>query len=157
MLIEPLKNHPHRVLELTQLLHDEWKEFSPWSAPAVILERLMLSSSGQTFPFTFIALSSDDQLLGTASIKLRELPAATDKNYWLGEVLIQKKLRGQGIGSALIRACIDHTFNNVDASLYLYTPDQQALYEKFGWVGIEEKYIDGETVTVMELRPPTKA
>ena len=54
----------------------------------------------------------------------------------------------------IFRACIDYTFNSVDAPLYLYTPDQQALYKKFGWVGVEEKIIDGETVTVMELLPP---
>ena len=154
MRIETLKNHLHRLPELTQVLYEEWKAFLPWSTPSLILERLTLSSSGQTFPFTVIALSAENALLGTASVKLRELPADTDKNYWLGEVLIQKELRGQGIGSALIRACIDYTFNSVDAPLYLYTPDQQALYKKFGWVGVEEKIIDGETVTVMELLPP---
>lgn len=156
MRIEPLKNHLHRIPELTQLLHEEWKAFLPWAKPSLIRERLTLSSSGQTFPFTVIALSADDDLLGTASVKLRELPADTDKNFWLGEVLIQNEKRGQGIGSALIRACIAYTFTNVDAPLYLYTPDQQALYQKFGWVGVEEKYIDGETVTVMQLRPPYK-
>ena len=140
--------------ELTQMLHEEWKAFLPWSTPSLILERLTLSSSGQTFPFTVIALSAENALLGTASVKLRELPADTDKNYWLGEVLVQNEKRGQGIGSALIRACIDYTFKSVDAPLYLYTPDQQALYQKFGWVGVEEKLIDGEAVTVMELRPP---
>jgi RimJ/RimL family protein N-acetyltransferase len=153
MYIEPLKNHSHRIDELSQLLHEEWKEFSPWMTPSLILERLKFSSSEQQFPFTYIALSRDNKLLGTASIKLRELPEETDKNYWLGEVLIRNEMRGQGIGSALIRSCINYTFNLVDESLYLYTPDQQALYKRFGWVDVGEKYINGEIVTIMELNP----
>jgi predicted N-acetyltransferase YhbS len=151
MHIEPLSNYPDKINKLTQLLHEEWKDFAPWATHSIILDRLKSSSVGQQFPFTFIALSADKQLIGTASIKLRELPEETDKVYWLGEVLIPKHLRGQGIGSALIRACIDYTFNNVDASLYLYTPDQQVLYKRFGWVDVAEKYINGEKVTIMEL------
>ena len=156
MRIESLKSHPHKLDELTQMLHEEWKAFAPWATPELIIERLNLSSSGQAFPFTYIALSSGDQLLGTASIKLRELPDDVAKHYWLGEVLIQKELRGLGIGSALIHACIDYTFNTVNAPLYLYTPDQQALYQRFGWVSVENRLVDGETVTVMELQPPSK-
>jgi GNAT superfamily N-acetyltransferase len=108
MHIEPLSHHPHKIDELAQLLYEEWKDFSPWASPSLILERLKLSSLEQQFPFTCIALSLDDQLLGMASVKLRELPEETDKNHWLGEVLIRKEMRGQGIGSALIRFCIQY-------------------------------------------------
>jgi predicted N-acetyltransferase YhbS len=151
MTIEPLANHPEKIHALAQMLHDEWKAFAPWTTRALIVDRLKSASTSQQFPYTFIALSADDQLLGSASIKIRELPEEADKIYWLGEVLIRKQSRGQGIGSALIRACIDHTFNRVDTSLYLYTPDQQELYKKFGWVHIDEKLINGEKVTIMQL------
>ncbi len=152
MRLEPLANHQHRIDEIAQLLHEEWGYLPPWSSQSLIAERLKTSSSGQPFPLTFIALSTDGRLLGTASVKLRELANHVDKEHWLGEVFVPKELRGQGIGFALIRCCIEYTFNTGSDSLYLYTPDQQSLYRRFGWIDVEETHVNGETVTIMELK-----
>ena len=35
--------------------------------------------------------------------------------------------------------------------LYLYTPDVQSVYEKYGWCEIATCRHNGETVSVMEL------
>jgi len=36
--------------------------------------------------------------------------------------------------------------------LWLYTPDQQAFYQRSGWQAVEQRQIAGEEVTVMVLR-----
>ena len=36
--------------------------------------------------------------------------------------------------------------------LYLYTPDVQAVYAKYGWREIETRRHNGEIVSVMRLR-----
>jgi hypothetical protein len=59
-----------------------------------------------------------DCLVTTASIKLFELPALLDKKHWLSEVFIQKNLRRQEIGSALIADCIKISFNLGTPTLY---------------------------------------
>jgi len=33
--------------------------------------------------------------------------------------------------------------------LRLYTPDQQKLYERFGWHEVEQSMVDGELVSIM--------
>ena len=157
MKIQALVQHRARITELAQLLHEEWADFSPWSSIGLIEQRLLAASLDQVAPCAFLALSDTDDILGTASIKLRELSDHPDKMYWIGEVFIRKDLRGQGGGSQLIRHCIQHALANKIEKLFLYTPDQQALYQRFGWHTIEELSVNGERVSVMELRTSANA
>ena len=98
-----------------------------------------------------------EPLLGTASVKLFELPSHHDKTHWLGEVFIPKVMRGRGIGSALITDCVRRSIDIGIQALYLYTPDQQKLYERFGWREVEQSMVDGEAVSVMVRLAAPKA
>ena len=151
MRLESLADHPQLINELAHLFCREWGELAPWSSVAVIAERLSASCRAHGMPFTFVALADDGHLLGAASVKIRELAGHPDKEFWIGEVFIRRELRGRGIGSALIRRCISRSLQEGIAALYLYTPDQQALYRKFGWQDIQSCEAHGETVSVMRL------
>ena len=154
MRSEPLNQHHQHIPQLAHLMHQEWHAFAPWASIAAIEARLLHAASAAMLPYAFIALSAQNQVLGTASIKLRELaqyPEHQDKQHWLGEVFIHPQQRGQGVGSALIRACIAYARHLGLPALYLYTPDQQALYRRFGWVDLEQISVNGESVTLMRL------
>jgi N-acetylglutamate synthase-like GNAT family acetyltransferase len=71
--------------------------------------------------------------------------------HWLGEVCVKNGLRGQGIGAALIRACIAESTRLRLPALYLYTPDQQALYARLGWEELQRDFVHGENVSIMCL------
>ena len=92
-----------------------------------------------------------------ASVKLFELPSHHDKTHWLGEVFIPTALRGRGIGAALINDCVRRSIDIGIQALYLYTPDQQKLYERFGWREVEQAMVDGEAVSVMVRLAAPKA
>lgn len=149
MRIEPLANHPHLIGEIAQLLHEEWGAFPPWASLPAIEARLTAGAQLHHAPFTTVALSAADELLGTASVKLFELPRHHDKTHWLGEVFIPTALRGRGIGAALINDSVRRSIDIGIQALYLYTPDQQKLYERFGWREVEQAMVDGEAVSVM--------
>ena len=151
MRLEPLFNQRQRIDELALLLHNEWGNLPPWSSLTVIVERLFGANPGVPFPWTIVALSDQDQLLGTASLKLWELSDHPDKEHWLGEVFVRREWRGRGVGTALIRESIDYVRAAGVTDLYLYTPDQQSLYRRFGWVAIEQAQVNGESVAVMKL------
>ncbi|WP_369410983.1 N-acetyltransferase [Candidatus Pantoea formicae] len=36
-------------------------------------------------------------------------------------------------------------------ALWLYTPDQQALYRRYGWQDVEQREVSHEEVTIMKL------
>ena len=151
MRIESLTQHRSRITELAQMLHEEWAEFTPWSSISLIEQRLKGASFGHRTPCAFLALSDTDDILGTASIKLLELIDHPEKVHWIGEVFIHKDLRGQGIGSQLIRHCMQYAIVNEIEKLFLYTPDQQSLYQRFGWEAIEDVIVNGEQVSIMVL------
>lgn len=102
-------------------------------------------------PFTLVALGDDDAFFGTASVKMFELPDHRDKMHWLGEVFIPSELRGRGIGTKLIQACIVESRRIGLSTLYLYTPDQQAIYARLGWQELERDTVNGEDVSIMGL------
>jgi predicted N-acetyltransferase YhbS len=149
MRIDSLANHRALVPAIAKLLNQEWGALPPWASLSEIEQRLGRHANIGRAPFTLVALGEGDEFLGTASVKLFELPEHPDKAHWLGEVFVSSQLRGQGVGSALIRACIAECERLQIPALYLYTPDQQALYAKLGWEEIERSQVNGESVSIM--------
>ena len=82
-----------------------------------------------------------NDFLGTASVKLFELAGHHDRELWLGEVFIPNTLRGRGIGSALTYEGIRRSIDLGIRALYLYTPDQPKLYDRFGWHEVEQSMV----------------
>lgn len=150
MRIERLSS-PRLVGELALLLNQEWGELSPWAAVPEIESRLAAQLHSQSVPFTLLALGEQDVLVGSASVKLFEIPERLEM-YWLGEVIVRPEARGQGIGSALIRACVAECQRFGLPELHLYTPNQQALYARMGWDELEQAVVNGEKVSIMRLR-----
>ena len=151
MRIEFLGNHRRLIAEIAALLNQEWGELPPWASVPAIESRLAGQTNVECAPFTLVALGDHDAFLGTASVKLFELPEHRDKAHWLGEVYVPVRLRGQGVGSALIRACVTECRRLGLPVLYLYTPDQQALYARLGWEELESASVNGESVSIMRL------
>lgn len=149
--IEPLANHRALLPTIAKLLNQQWGELSPWASPSEIEQRLVTQLNIGRAPFTLVALGGNNEFLGTASIKLFELREHPDKTHWLGEVFIPTELRGRGVGSALIRACIAECERLQLPALYLYTPDQQLLYARLGWEELERSRVNGEDVSIMRL------
>lgn len=151
MRIEPLGDHRHLIGRIADLLNQEWGGLPSWASVPAIERRLAGQIDVGRAPFTLVALGDRDAFLGTASVKLFELPEHRDKAHWLGEVYVPSGLRGQGVGSALIRACITESRSLRLPALYLYTPDQQALYVRLGWKELEGASVNGEDVSIMRL------
>lgn len=151
MRIEPLADHRELVPAIARLLNREWGDLPPWSSVSAVEKRLAGQLNIGSAPFTLVALGDRNELLGTASVKQFELPEHPEKEHWLGEVCVSSELRGRGVGSALIRACIAECERIQVRTLYLYTPDQQSLYARLGWEEIERGQVNGESVSIMRL------
>jgi predicted N-acetyltransferase YhbS len=149
MRLELLSAHRHLITKIASLLHEEWGCLLPWASLSNIEDRFVALTDTKADTFTLVALSTENEFLGTASVKLHELEDHPDKKHWLGEVFIPRPLRGQGIGSSLIRECLHRSADLGVNVLFLYTPDQQALYERFGWREIETTTVNAENVSIM--------
>jgi ribosomal protein S18 acetylase RimI-like enzyme len=67
------------------------------------------------------------------------------------DVIVGESARGQGIGSWMVRAALDHPDLQGLRRFALLTRDAQTLYEKFGFSAT-----DLSASTYMELRPGTR-
>lgn len=136
---------------VTQLLHNEWSDLANWKDAEVIGQRLNLRNAADAQTLTLVATSTEGELMATASIIHYELDDHAEREFWLGEVITARDHRGKGLASALVTRLIAEARARLIPALWLYTPDQQALYRRFGWQDVEQREISGETVTIMAL------
>ena len=78
----------------------------------------------------FVALDEDDQPVGSARWGL------TDKGIKLERFTVKANLRGQGLGSRIVKAVLDDIKQHAERGTYLYMHAQLEavpLYTKFGF------------------------
>jgi predicted N-acetyltransferase YhbS len=149
MRIEPLRDFQQLIPTIAEMLHLEWGRLAPWSSEATIAARFRGATGTERFPYCVIAVSESGEFMGTASVKLNEIPSHPDKQHWLGEVFVPKPLRGRGIATCLIEQIVEYSFASGARCVYLYTPDQQELYHRLGWQPCGEEVVNAEPVTIM--------
>lgn len=149
MRIQKLSENMRHLPEIARWLHDDWGSLPSWADLERVRLNLEKRCTESPFPTCFIAVSSADELLGTASLKLNELANHPDKTHWLGEVYVKSHLRGKGIGTLLTKAVSAYAFAQGADQLFLYTPDQQALYAKLGWRICCSELVNNENVCLM--------
>lgn len=138
------------IEQIALALHHEWSDFSPWCDVEQIRARLLARSHHESNEILCAYVDENNQLLATASTIYKELPEISYATWWLGEVLTIPAARGRKIGVQLIDRLYQEYHKNIHESLYLYTPDIQALYNRMGWVNVEECYVNNELVTIMK-------
>ena len=151
MQITDLNQHPDYAPQTAQLLHTEWSHLPAWSDHHTILKRLTKRNQTGSAEFTLVATSDGETVIATCSVIRYELDDIAVREYWIGEVVTDKKYRGRGVAKALIQQAIVRAKQQQIGELWLYTPDQQAYYQRSGWQAVEQRHIAGEEVTVMVL------
>ena len=136
---------------LSRALYQEWHDFAPWSSLEKIRAYYRKCLDGDGLPLAFAAVAEDGRLLGSAALKRFDMEEFPQYEYWLGDVFVLPEYRGKGIGHALITHCLQTARSLRLPALYLYTPDVQAVYAKYGWREIATQWHNGETVSVMKL------
>lgn len=154
MRIEPLVDHPQAIPTLSAWLYEEWGYLEPQSSRDWVAERLAERLQTATVPICFVALLSaveGPKLVGTVSVKFREMDIYPQLNYWVGSLFVAPAQRGCGIGSALMQHVAAWGIEQQISALHLYTQDQASLYAKLGWQTIASPVYRGRAATVMRL------
>ncbi|ELX8378168.1 GNAT family N-acetyltransferase [Providencia vermicola] len=134
---------------LAELLHQEWRAFTPWATPETITNRLQARILATNLNEVW-CVWQNNHLVATASIIDKEIDFIDDAQWWIGEIYTHPTYRGQGIASALIQNVTDDYWKKTDQDLYLYTPDQQKLYQKMGWSITQNLIYQDEMVSIMK-------
>ena len=133
---------------MATFLNGEWGHLPPWSNQAALEEDLQQRLQTAHAPFVLIALL-DHELVGSASIKINELIDLPEKEFWVGDVIVDPKYRGQGVGTIIVRKLIEYARLFGLGELHLYTPDHQDFYRRLGWHDVGQHFANGEDNTIM--------
>jgi N-acetylglutamate synthase-like GNAT family acetyltransferase len=114
------------------------------------IERLSAATDRQRLPISLVALSHEQgQLLGSANLVTTTL---THKHLspWLSSVVVPDAHRGKGIASQLALAAVAEADRLGFDKIYLFTPRNETLYARLGWVTFDRSEINGVPVCLME-------
>lgn len=152
LAIVPLAERPDCIDALARLHHAEWAELLPWWTLAEAVEELSDHSQRRTLPTTWIALM-DQQLVGSASLILDDLPAWPVLTPWLSSLYVLAAWRGRGIGQALVERVLTEARSAAIPELYLCTSGQAAYYHRLGWRVYTQTTYYGHDLTLMSYQP----
>ncbi len=94
--ISYLVDHPEYVPQLAQWLFEEWDSILGEKTPEARTKKLQAHLNRDKLPIAWVA-HTNDQLLGTAALRVHDLQGREDLTPWLGGVLVGSDFRLRGI------------------------------------------------------------
>lgn len=113
----------------------------------------LLATDGEVM---FVA-SLDNQIVGMAGVERHDLASRPDLSPWLANVFVDPDFRRRGIASALVTQVERWVWARGHRRLYLFTPDQMALYQQLDWqLTSETDHHNGAQVRIMRKDAPAE-
>ena len=133
MLISSLFNHSQRVDGVAKMIYDEfWVDVEDGMSVDNLVAHLKTAVEPHQIPLSLIALV-DGQLAGIVNLIENDDAKRTHLRPWLAAMVVRTDLRGQGIGTALVRALLADARLMGIATVYFGT-DGPGFYERLGAV-----------------------
>lgn len=132
--IQSITAHPDVVDTLAAWHHAEWGELmATWSLEDARRELREHVEASAGYPTTLVALDEDGRILGSVSLVATDAPEFAEYTPWLASLYVAPSARGAGVGSALVRAIVEHAHRLGFATLYLFTPGSPQIYLNCLW------------------------
>ncbi len=147
--IEALADHPHHVSTVARWRWDEWGPKADPRGSAEAWAARLYQHTRDSIPTTFIALDDGENVVGVVSLTENDLTIRPDLTPWLAGLFVLPQMRGQGLGSALVRHAEAHAASLLVDRLYLFTDTAEHLYRQLGWQVLEHVVYRGKEQTVM--------
>ena len=137
MQIDLLANHPEGIDVLVGPMFEYWRRVSTDDTIEGRRERLCSHLNTTSLPIAWVA-HNRGTVLGTAALRITDLPGHDHLTPWLSGVFVLPEYQRRGVGTALCRHVEACAVQMGYRKLYLFTLDQQALYERLGWLHLDK-------------------
>lgn len=107
--------------------------------------------AGDGFEAAFVARDRG-RPIGNCLLVRNEIEPAHDLTPWLAGLIVDEACRGQGVGTALVKAIEARAASAGVNKLYLYTWQARRFYEALGWTAVEPFEQDSEPMLLMSKR-----
>lgn len=145
-----LREQPQAIATVAPWHYAEWHALFPEKSQTDFAEDLALSLRGDAIPQTWLLLDENGAIVGTGSLLLQDMAINQHLSPWLANIYVHPTQRGRGLGKQIVQHVMAQAVALGVQTLYLFTEDQQAFYEKLGWQLIEQQAYEGEMVSVMQ-------
>lgn len=150
MKFEFLVDRPVAIDMVSCWYFEEWGRLNPKASAQGIAKKISQSMNREKPPLLLLAVENDN-VVGAAELKYREMDIYPDKEHWLGGLFVIPQRRGLGIGSKLIERVILLAERFGIKELYLQTERLDGgLYSHQGWESLEAVNYKGSEVLVMQ-------
>ncbi|HUT53135.1 MAG TPA: GNAT family N-acetyltransferase [bacterium] len=149
MDIRYLTDDPEAIATVAKWIYEEWGHLAPGRTLETAHVKVR-QSLGPGLPLTLLCYV-DGALAGTAGIDSVDMSTHPELAPWMVSVFVAPARRRQGIATALCGRIREEFKKLGTRTAYLFTPDQERLYERLGWKTMSREEYRGETVTIMRL------
>ena len=133
MLISPLFNHPHLIDAVAKMIYNEfWVDVVDGMTVDNLVAHLKTAIEPQQVPLSLIALVNGE-LAGTVNLIENDDENRAHLRPWLAAMVVRADLRGQRIGTALVKALLKDARLMGIPTVYFGT-DGPGFYERLGAV-----------------------
>lgn len=154
MKIANLKQAPEHIPKLAKWHHKEWTYLNPGQSYEDRIKKMQAYLNDDFVPSTWFA-EDKGTLLGSAAIIESDMETHPEFTPWMASVFVAPEHRRKGIGSELVKHVVAEAKHAGYKTLYLFTPDQQALYASLGWQELQNDNYRGSDVTIMRYNLST--
>lgn len=158
MYLLNLREQPDAIPMIARWHFDEWHALFPYKNLQDFADDLRQSLQPGTIPQSWLLLADPAEhtepagsplIVGTASLLAHDMTNNQQLSPWLANIYIHPDWRGRGLGQQIVRHVMTQARALGLTTLYLFTEDQQAFYEKLGWQLHHRELYEGEWVSVM--------
>jgi predicted N-acetyltransferase YhbS len=143
-----IAEYPQAISLLAQWFQNEWSLINETATIDSRQEDLKSRISQKSLPLTMLAIDHQE-ILGTYSLDLADLPIRPLWSPWLASVFVNPLHRKKGIGTLLVQKGLEHSQFLGIKTLYLFTTNRANWYASMGFQVIEKLIYCNERITVM--------
>lgn len=148
MHISYLADHPEFISVLAPAVFEYWHTVLRDETLDSRISKLQSHLNKEVLPIAWVA-HDKGEVFGTAALRLNDLDGSENLSPWLGGVFVLPSHRRRGVASALSIFVEQQAWLRGYETLYLFTPNQQALYGRLGWVESEKLTWQGLKSSIM--------
>ncbi|HAT43328.1 MAG TPA: N-acetyltransferase [Rheinheimera sp.] len=145
-----LRERPAAIDIITPWHFAEWQALFPHKTLDDFAADLAESLQSDALPQTWLLVDEQGEICGTGSLLLQDMTVHQELSPWLANIYIHPDKRGLGLGRLVVSQLMAQAHSRQLPTLYLFTEDQQAFYEKLGWTLLYREIYEGEWVSIMQ-------
>lgn len=126
------------VVPLAPMFIEEWEPYYGRQGPGDAESDLNDCCNRDEIPLALVAVNSDGEILGTASLKAKSIETHRHLSPWLAAMFVVERFRGRGVNAALVQAIEENAIRLGYDHIYVGARGMTSNMRETGWGLLDE-------------------